>query len=329
MAAVAAALAGLGLTACGHAAGDTTAAADPTLAAIVGSSAHGSSSQIKLISPQTGRVTKVVAGGTSNGLALSPDAKNLYVVRPAGNAIEIRHISVATGKVSVVAANGAYPAVSPDGRYLAYATGSQFTKVGVRELSTGRVRVIELGSMLGDVSNLLNQGQVTWLGDGNELIVVPGISASEAAARVTAGGGTVKSDQLPPGRQSLIVIKIRPDGLAARRIVVPDPYQEPFQLVSGDLSQHRAVLIARVGYAAAGAITRVSLHGNGYQARVVAKLPRGATPVTIAPHGDRVIYLVGHNPPELWVAAIGNGSLTAKHRLLTDTGSFGVDQAAW
>ena len=332
MVAGAAVLAGLGLAACGqrsgHGSAGTTAAADPTLAAIVGSSSNGSSSQIKLISPQTGHVAKVLAGGTSNGFALSPDAKDVYVVRTAPHAVEIRRISVATGKTSVVT-DGACPAVSPDGRFLAYATGGRFSKIAVRDLNTGSVRTMELASLLGNDGNLLNQGQVTWLGDGNELIVVPGISASEAVADVTAGGGTIASGQQPPGRQNLIVIKIRPDSLTARQIVVPDPYQQPFPVVSGDMSQKRAVLIASVGYAGAGTITRVSLHGNGYRAQVIAKLPRGATPIGFAPGADRVLYLAGHRPPQLWVASITNGHLTGKHRLVTDTSRFGVDQAAW
>ena len=327
---VAALLAGLSLAACGTraapaAAGATAAAADPELVAIAG---HGSASRIELVSARTGRVAKVVAGGgTGNGFALSPDAKDVYVVGSAGNALEVRRISVATGKLSVVA-QGACPAVSPDGRYLAYATGGGFSKVAVRDLRSGHVRVVDLRSLLGNGGNLLNQGQVTWLGDGNELIVVPGITASEEAATFTANtvAGTAGVDKVAPGRKSLIVVKLRPDGLAVRKIVVPDPYQDPFLLVSGDLSQQRAVLIAKMGYAASGTITRVSLRGDGYKARVVAKLPRGLMPITIAPHGDRILYLVGHS---LWVAAISGGSLTGKHRLVAGTSKFGLDQAAW
>jgi hypothetical protein len=336
MVAVTALLSGLGLAACGKRAGPavtggTAAAADPALVAIAGSSAGGSSSRIELISPRTGRVAKVVKGvGSGNGMALSPDAKNVYVVGTAGHMVEIQRISVATGKVSVVA-NGACPAVSPDGRYLAYATGGRFTKVAVRDLRTGHARVIDVGSLLGNGGNFLNQGQLTWLGDGREVIAAPGITASQAAAGITgrAGAGTVNGGQLPPGRQNLIVIKVGPGGLSVRRIVVPDPYQDPFLLISGDLSQERAVLIARMGYAAAGTITRVRLRGDGYQARVVGRLPRGVMPIAIAPHGHHVLFLTGHTPPQLWVASIRNGGLTGKHRLLTGTSRFGVDQAAW
>ncbi len=340
MVAVAAVLAGPGLAGCGQRAGHElgggtqpdrpAAAADPPLVAVAGSSQRGSSSRIELISPSSGRVAKVVARVvTGNGFALSPDSRDLYVVGSVGRAIEIRRISIATGKVSFVA-DGAYPAVSPDGRHLAYATGHRFSKVAVSDLRTGRTRVIDLRSLLGKDGNLLNQGGISWLGDGDEVIAVPGFTASALAAEFTAhAGGNAGGGQAPPGRQSLIVIKIRSDGLAARRIVVPDPYQEPFGVISGDLSQRRALLIARIGFGAAGTITRVSLHGGGYRARVIARLPRGVMPVVIAPRGDRVLYLVGHTPPALWAAAIKNGRLTGQHRLLTDTSEFGVDQAAW
>src|SRR5215470_4635195 len=122
MVAAAIVLAGPGLAGCGQRAGHGGArqAGDPPLVAVEVIS-HGSHSRLELISPKTGRVAKVVAHvGTGNGFALSPDSKSLYVVGPVGGTIEIRRVSVATGKISFVA-DGAYPAVSPDGRYLAYA----------------------------------------------------------------------------------------------------------------------------------------------------------------------------------------------------------------
>ena len=333
--AVAAVVAGLVLGGCGTSRGGAkhpgrqAAAADPPLVAVAGSSRHGGS-VIEMISPATGRATKVVARvGTGNGFALSPDSKNLYVVGPVGAKIEIRRISVATGKVSFVA-DGAYPAVGPDGRYLAYATGHQFTTIAVRDLRTGRTRTLGLRSLLGKNGNLLNQGAVSWLGDGSELIVLPGIAASVAAADGTAGAtGKVSGIQAPPGRQNLVIVKVGPHGLGARRIVVLDPYQNPFQVVSGDLSQPRAFLIARMGFGGAGTITRVTLGNGGFSERLMAKLPTGVMPVAIAPRGDGVLYLVGHTPPVLWAAAIKNGRLTGQHRLFADTSKFGVDQAAW
>jgi len=332
MIAAVAVLGGLGLAGCGQRTGHGAAAraADPPLVAVAGSSAHNSS-VIELVSPTTGRVAKVVARvPTGNGFALSPDSKYLYVVGPVGNVIEIRRISIATGKLTFVA-DGAYPAVSPDGRYLAYATGHGFTSVAVRDLRTGRTRVIDLRSQLGSGGTLLNQGAITWLGDSDEVVVLPGVPAAFTA---TARTGRARAErkgvgQTPPGRQPFIIVKVRPDRLAARRIVVPDPYQAPLQVISGDLSQRRAFLIAKMGFGAPGTITRVRLRAGGYRARVIAKLPQGVLPVVIAPRGDFVLYLAGHSPPVLWAAAIGDGRLTGQHRLFVDTGRFGVNQAAW
>jgi hypothetical protein len=330
---IAAVLAGAALAGCGqragHAPGAGTAADPPLVAVEV--MASGSHSSLELISPKTGRVAKVVAHvGTGDGFALAPDSKSMYVVGLVGRTIEIRRVSTATGKVSFVA-DGAYPAISPDGRQLAYVTGRRFNAIAVRDLRSGQTRVIDLRSLLGKHANLLNQGGVSWLGDGGELVVVPGFPVSAAAAKLTAqrSTGIASGHRAPPGRQSLIIVKTSSVNLAARRIVVPDPYQETFGVISGDLSQPRSFLIARPGFGAAGTITRVSLRGRGYQARVIARLPSGVMPVVIAPRGDWVLYLAGQSPSALWAAAIGNSGLSGQHRLLQGTKGLRVDQAAW
>jgi hypothetical protein len=329
----AAVLAGAGIIGCGqrasHAPGAGTGA-DPPLVAIEVLS-RGSHARLELISPKTGRVVKVVAQfGTGNGFALAPDSKNMYVVGSVRSTIEIRRVSTATGKVSFVA-DGAYPAISPDGRYLAYVTGRGFTSLAVRDLQSGRTRAIDLRSLLGSNGNLLNQGGVSWLGDGGEVVVVPGFPVSAAAAgrKARTGAGIASRHRVPPGRQSLIIVRTSSDKLAAHRIVVPDPYEETFGVVSGDVSRPRSFLIARPGYGGAGTITRVSLRGRGYQARVIARLPTGVMPVVIAPRGDWVLYLAGQSPSALWAAAIGNSGLTGQHRLFAGTNNLRVDQAAW
>jgi len=330
---IAAVLAGAALAGCGQRAGHPPGAgtsADPPLVAVEVIS-RGSHSQLELISPKTGRVAKVVAHvGTGDGFALTPDSKSMYVVGPVAGTIEIRRVSTATGKVSFVA-DGAYPAISPDGRHLGYVTGPGFTSIAVRDLRSGRTRLLDLRSLLGNNANLLNQGGVSWLGNGGELVVVPGFPVSAAAAGLGArsSAGIASGYRAPPGRQSLIIVKTSSVHLSARRIVIPDPYEETFGVISGDLSQPRSILIARPGFGAPGTITRVNLRGGGYQARVIARLPGGAMPVVIAPRGDWVLYLAGQPASALWAASIGSAGLRGQHRLLHAPKGLQIDQAAW
>jgi len=78
-----------------------------------------------------------------------------------------------------------------------------------------------------------------------------------------------------------------------------------------------------------GTLTEVSLRGRGVVERAIARLPAQIMSVAIAPDGDRILYLLGHTPPALWVATIRNGRLVGRHRLLTDSPKFEFDQAAW
>lgn len=310
---------------------------DPALVAVAGMSGSGLSYTIVMMSPRTGRVVRVVARvGTGNGFALSPDSKDVYVVGPAGKSIMIRQIAVATGRRRYVA-DGAYPAVSPDSRYLAYTTGGKFTEVAVRDLRTGSTRVINLRSLIGKDGNFLNGGTVTWLGDGSEILAVPGGVATFAGHTSVAGtASTARSSRAVPSSMRAVVVRVRPGGLSARRIsirVPPDPF---FSVISGDLSRRQSFLMALEGSPATGTrkqvmgtLTEVSLRGRGVVERRIARLPSQIMPVAIAPDGDRIVYLLGHRPPALWAATIRNGRLVGRHRLLTDSPKFEFDQAAW
>lgn len=78
-----------------------------------------------------------------------------------------------------------------------------------------------------------------------------------------------------------------------------------------------------------GVLVEATLRGRGVVERRIASLPAQIMAVALAPDGERILYLVGHTPPALWAATIGNGRLTGRHRLFTDTAKFEFDQAAW
>jgi hypothetical protein len=313
-------------------------AADPPLVAIAGitGSARAPAYAIEMVSPRTGRVAKVVPrAGTGNGFALSPDSKNVFVVSFSHFPPQIRRISVATHKISFMA-DGVYPAVSPDSRYLAYAPGESYTDIAVRDLRTGGTRVINLRSLMGKDGPFINGGTVTWLGDGTEILAVLGEVGGPLGGdtSVTGTAGTA-SDSRAAVRFRAIVIRVRPADLSARRIWVSgrDP---SLSVIRGDLSKRRSFLIARQGWPAAGtgkavmgAIVEATLRGRGVVVRRIASLPARIRPVAIAPYGERIMYLAGHRPPGLWAATIRNGRLLGQHHFFTSTPKFGFDQAAW
>jgi hypothetical protein len=177
-------------------------AADPPAFAGVLQSRAGARQWIKLFSPVTERVVcSVAVGGSGNGFALSPDSRFVYVVGPVRGHIRIERISVATGHGSFVA-DGAQPAVSPDGRYLAYATGRLFTRLAIRDLRTGATRVVNLASLIGSDPGLLN-GQVTWLGSSAQIVAMPmplstAVAASTPSARAPAQNSCGRQSE--PGR---------------------------------------------------------------------------------------------------------------------------------
>jgi sugar lactone lactonase YvrE len=122
-------------------------------------SARSGAESVWMTSAATGRMRLVARVGTGNGFALAPDGASVFVVglvrRGGREAIEIREISVATHRIRFIA-DGAYPAVSPDGRYLAYATGAGFRRLAVRDLRTGRTRVINVTGLIGRDATFLN-----------------------------------------------------------------------------------------------------------------------------------------------------------------------------
>jgi hypothetical protein len=308
--------------------------ADPPYVALAGESSKATHQAIRLISPVSGQLVKQFPRiGTGNGFAVSPDGRSVFVVQLARRVIGIDQISVGTGKVTFLAP-GAYPAVSPDSRHLAYATGRRFTEIAVRDLRTGTTRVIGLSRQMGPGGEFLNQGTVLWLGS-RELLAVPGIEAIAASAgapaRSRAAAAGCAKDPGGGGHAGLcaFVIRVGPRGLSDREIVLPSWWANGIAVQGPDLARPGSFLRAATGWKSAGSVSRLTVSGSRVTARQIAPLPEGAMPVAIAPDGDRVLYLVGHTPPALWVASIRNGRLTGQHLLYTDNSRFGIGDVAW
>lgn len=299
---------------------------DPAVIAVT------SSNQIRLLATTSGRVVKsfsVATGG--NGVALAPDTKYLFVV---GESLTLSQISVTTGK-SLVIDTGAYPAVSPDSRYLAYATGTSFTQVAVRNLRSGRTRAISLASLVGTESSLLNQGGLTWLGNGRQIVAVS--EPDPVATFVLSAGHAIAATQerTACGQQTsrrglcAIVIDVARTRLLARPVYLPHvTARRNLDLISGDLKAASTFFVAQSGPPGA-VVDWVRLGGKAPQVRRVVNLPVRSFAVAMAPDGDRLIYARPGKRPALLVAKVRSHRLAGKHVLLADSSQFDFNLVAW
>jgi hypothetical protein len=311
-------------------------AADPPAFAGNVQSRAGTRQWIKLFSPVTGRIVHQVAAFgdtlTGNGMALSPDSRFIYATLSRPGPISIHRISVATGRRAFIA-DGAQPAISPDGRYLAYATGRHFNSLAIRDLRAGTTRTVDLARVIGADSELLN-GQITWLGSGAQIVVMPaGFSftssrvqpssrnrSSRAAARASC------DQQRAPNRLCLVLVSLTGRLPQATRIFVPGSWSMP--LISGDANVSHTLLLAgtsagqqRIGVATVSA-ARVTM-------RLMIGMPPRSLPLAFAPAGDRILYLQSRGPPSLWIATISDRGLADIRRLFTDNSHFAIDGATW
>jgi hypothetical protein len=97
----------------------------------------------------------------------------------------------------------------------------------------------------------------------------------------------------------------------------------------GDVARPN-VLMTTVGALGAGQeIWAATIGARRVGLTRLAALPANALPEAIAPDGDRLVYITGSRPPALWIAKVGNGRLTARRKLYTDTPQASAGNVAW
>ena len=263
---------------------------------------------------------------TGNGLALTPDASVAFVTLVSHRSLLIEQVTVATRRRRVIA-RGEQPAVSPDGRQLAYAAGGFGSDaLSIRSLASGHTSTIDLRHLLGRRTGLLD-GAVTWLAGSRDVIATPrpfAIADSASRARVRPARPQSGCSAVPITATCLIVVHEGARRLSARMVVAHDiPGQ--FVTIAGTPHLPDSLLIA---YSTARHTFVDELGLQGSSARLQDQLLRlpPVFPLAIDAASGALLYLVGHSPPVMWIGEIEPGHLIGRHRFGPDNG---LQAVAW
>jgi hypothetical protein len=282
-----------------------------------------SGSDFRIESASTGALVKdlgTVPGWTNNGLALSPDGQEVYVVVNEDRTAAIERLSVANDALTFVA-DGEQPSISPDGRLLAFGTGPGppgAQTLVVRNLTTGKEQSIGLGRLLGGQTDLLN-ASITWLGDGSTIVVLPGAVGDDLMGGAIPPAASGSCSAVPAGKTCLIEVGVRVGHpLTARRVLLGGLGPASW-LIGGSGSSD--IVATGLGGRHNG-IYRVDLANGARRFTRLFSLPP-VLPLSFGARGRELFYLVGHGPIALWRAGVTPDGLEDATMLSADVGVYG------
>ena len=280
----------------------------------------GSGSDFQIKSSSTGTLVKdlgAVPGWTNNGLALSPDGQDVYVVVNETSSLAIDRLSVANGAETFVA-DGEQPSISPDGHHLAFGTGpSGGQTLAVRDLTSGKDQSIDLRRLLGEQTDLLN-ASIAWLGDGSKIVVLPGGFVSNLMGGGTPRGSPGSCSAVSVSDTCLIVVSVR-DGhpLTAKRVLLGG-LRPDIPLIGSSGSSD----IVAIGFGGHHSNVYTADLTNGSSFTRLFSLP-SVLPLAFRARGTELFYLTGHSPTALWLARVTPDGLKDAKRLNADIGLSG------
>jgi hypothetical protein len=285
------------------------------------------SGQVQLRSATSGRLIKIVGKWghqvTNSSPVLSPDGQWIYATLLRSRQLIVERFSTVTGNARRLAI-GETPAVSGDGRYLAYGTGKRGYLLAIRNLRSGRTRIIDLHAQIGPDASLGDGGtSITWLSD-SRIVVVPGPNGVAASTTPSASPGPSRRSTCSPiGRRScLIVLNLAAAHPGRDAGVVLGPAEAFIIGVAPTPNMLLVTAATRHGWV----IDRVKVSDTSADVAGVMPLSSVSLPLVFDPEGRQLMYLRGHGPTALWTAAIGSHRLRNTHLLLSDVQ---LDGAGW
>jgi hypothetical protein len=283
----------------------------------------------ELRSPLNGTVVEVLGkfgdSLTSNGLAESANGQDVYVTLIGKSDIDVEQISTATRKKTIIA-SGMEPAISPNRRFLAYASGPKYRDIlAVRNLTSGKTTSVGLLNLLGSSTNL-GSATITWLGDGTDIVIDPAEDATGTSSGSTdsTSGAAHSCSAVSDKATCLIVVHFDSTNgtFASRRIVIPQ-LGGTFGVISAAGNESHSLVLATWGETTN--LYDITLSGSTAHVTHLVAMSM-VLPVAFDLLGTHIFYIVGHGPTALWVAKIASGRLVQAHRLIA---SADVSDIAW
>jgi hypothetical protein len=288
------------------------------------SQASGYHVNLELRSISSGRTDRLLgrfgSSWTNNGFALSPDGRYVFfTLIPSGRkwrSLLLEQVSVASRQRRLVG-HGEQPAVSPNGRLVAYAAGEgKSATIAVRDLVSGQVRSLNVARWVGHSGDMLNSS-LAWLGDGTGLVLVPG----PIAIAVSAGAGT----RTASGSSRLVVVSVPGRGsLGGRLLRSPSAIEMP-EALGTDRTRSDSLMVGTLPPGDTAGVDRLTIGRRRATLSRVLTIAR-AQVLAFDPSGQRLLYIQGHRPPNLWTATIRGHRLIQRHLLIRNSG---LESVAW
>jgi hypothetical protein len=289
----------------------TRSVRNPRILALV----QGQGLQIR--SAVTGKLIRKL-GVRGGAISLAFDGKDVYYEGTATlDPFPINRIAVTGGK-AVRIASGEDPALSPDGKLLAYATGDG-EAIAVENLARHSTRRIGLRALIGAGASFNNTpGIVTWLDDDRLVAIPPGdatLTASGSATTTPSSASKRTCGALyQQHRQCVIMID-----LAAAHPAHLDmlPVSRPHMTIisAGGGPSPNSLLVGWLG-----TISRYTIGPSGIKAVGTLAVPgHQSLAEGFSPTGHQVLYLRNHGPVQLWIGTIGVAGITPTKELLANT----------
>ncbi len=257
----------------------------------------------------------------NDGLAITPDGRYVYLTVFAGQALQLERVDIRTDRRSIVAAGGA-PALSFDGRKLAFAAGDRSSTVlAVRRLASRRERRIDLGRLLGR-SYDLSGSSIVWTRGGSAIYVLASSVVHhgrlDRIANHESNASNASSCTHAIADSCLIEISWTRSGRwRAARVALPSNDWIGAGLALDD-RRAEAVFLERLT-PSGSELDELDVAQRRAHAAHVVSLPH-ALVVAVDPSGTRVMYVDDSRKPALWSAGISGGRPVQKRELVANVG---------